>query len=587
MKAKLLYIVFFVSNFVLAQVTFEASVSKKTLGVNERLRIDFKMNEDGDNFAPPSFKNFKVVGGPSQSISNSWVNGVRTYSKSYTYFLTPTQRGVFTIGQSQIEVDGTTYKTSPIKITVTAAVDRPKDPNDPEYIAEKSIHLVAEISKTNPYINEPVSVVYKLYVAENTGVRSWNELDAPRYNDFWSQNIDVNGPSVKEGQYNGENYRYVVLKKTVLYPQKSGKLTLDPLTLDVSVEVPSSRRDFFGRQIMTTAKRTVAAGKRTINVKPLPRRGMPENFSGAVGTFDLEASVSRNSLIATEALRLSIEVRGKGNLKLFELPKPNLPPSLEIYEPERSESIDTSISGMSGTSSDNYTIVPNEAGRYPIPATKFTYFDLDSESYKTLESEQILINVKPDPNNRAVLGPVLTKEKGNSLYYSNMGQFSPFKTKTRLEQINKPLFYRSRLFWVLLLAPLAFIPVLIVYTKIKGKRALDITGNKIRKNNKLARKFLSEAKRSMGKKELFYVALERALHNYLKAKLKIETSEFSKDKIKLLLTEKAVDSSDVSGFLVLLEACELARYTPLQNSDMKRDYIAASENINRLDKQLR
>ena len=122
--------------------------------------------------------------GPSQSINNSWINGVRSFSKSYTYFLSPTKRGVFTIGQSSIEIDGNTYKTSPIQITVTAAVEIPKDPNDPNYIASESIHLVAEVSTTNPYLNEPVSVIYKLYVAENTGVRNWSELDSPRYNDF-------------------------------------------------------------------------------------------------------------------------------------------------------------------------------------------------------------------------------------------------------------------------------------------------------------------------------------------------------------------------------------------------------------------
>ena len=394
------------------------------------------------------------------------------------------------------------------------------------------------------------------------------------------------GFPLKEGQYKGENYRYVVLKKTVLYPQKSGKLTLEPLTLDVSVEVPSSRRDIFGRRVMNTANRTVTAGKRTINARPLPEQGRPDNFSGAVGEFDFEASVSRSSLIATEAFRLSIEVKGTGNLKLFELPKPNLPAALEIYEPERSENIDTSISGMRGSTADNYTIVPNEEGQYPIPSVAFSYFDLASESYKTLLSNQIVISVKPDPSKSAVLGPVSAKEKG-AVVYSNMGQFSPFKTKTSLELINRPPFYGGHLFWALLLGPLVFIPLLIVYTKIKGKRALDITGNKIRKNNKLARKYLSEAKRSMGKKELFYIALERALHNYLKAKLKIETSEFSKDKINLLLIEKAVVGDDACGFLGLLEACELARYTPLQNSDMKRDYIAASEIINRLDKQLK
>lgn len=586
MKSGVLYVALFVSNLLLAQVTFEASVSKKTLGVNERLRIDFKMNKAGDNFTPPSFQNFKVVGGPSQSINNSWVNGVRSYSKSYTYFLAPIKRGIFVIGQSKIEVDGVTYKTSPIEITVTAAVDKPKDPNDPEYIAEESIHLVAEISKTNPYINESISVVYKLYVAENTGVRKWSELDAPRYNDFWSQNIAVNGLSVKEGKYKGENYRYVVLKKTVLYPQKSGKLTLEPLALDVSVEVPSSRRDFFGRQVMTTTNRTVTAGKKIINVKPLPEQGKPKNFSGAVGSFNFNLGVSRSELMATEAFLLSLEVKGRGNLKLFKLPKPNLPAALEVYEPERLEKIDISISGMLGSTADNYTIVPDEAGRYPISPVEFTYFDPVSESYKTLLSDQILISVKPDPNSSTAVGLISTKEKGGAVN-SSLGQFSSFKTTTSLELINKPPFYGSRLFWVLLLGPLIFIPLLIIYTKFKGKRALDVSGNKTRKNNKLARKYLSAAKRNIGKKEAFYIALERALHNYLKAKLKIETSEFSKDKIKLLLTEKTVVGADVSSFLGLLEACELARYTPLQDSDMKKDYSAASEVINRLDKQLR
>ena len=283
----------------MSQVKFEAKASKTQLGVNERLRIDFTMNEDGDNFMPPSFENFKVVGGPSQSINNSWINGVRSFSKSYTYFLSPTKRGTFTIGQSSIEIDGNTYKTSPIQITVTAAVEIPKDPNDPNYIASESIHLVAEVSTTKPYLNEPVSVIYKLYVAENTGVRNWSELDSPRYNDFWSQNIEVNRQNVKEGKYKGENYRYVVLKKTVLYPQKTGKLSIEPLTLDVSVEVPSKRRDVFGRLMMTTTNRTVTAGKRTIDVKPLPSNGRPDDFSGAVGSFEFNMTSNKNTLKAT------------------------------------------------------------------------------------------------------------------------------------------------------------------------------------------------------------------------------------------------------------------------------------------------
>ena len=252
MKRNIILLTFLISGFLSAQVSFNAKVSKKQLGINERLRVDFTMNTDGDNFEPPSFENFTVVGGPSQSINNSWINGTRSFSKSYSYFLAPKKRGEFIIGQATIEIEGETYKTLPTKITITAAIDKPKDPNDPDYIASEKIHLVAEISNANPYLNEAITVVYKLYVAQNTGVRNWREIDNPRYSDFWSQNIDVKAIDIKQGTYKGEDYRYVVLRKTVLYPQKTGDLIIEPLSLDITVEIPSKRRDVFGRSFMST-----------------------------------------------------------------------------------------------------------------------------------------------------------------------------------------------------------------------------------------------------------------------------------------------------------------------------------------------
>lgn len=586
MKLKSLLLIIFLSSFAVAQVKFEAKASKTQLGVNERLRIDFTMNEDGDNFTPPSFENFKVVGGPSQSINNSWINGVRSFSKSYTYFLSPTKRGTFSIGQSSIEIDGEVYKTSPIKITVTAAVDIPKDPNDPNYIASESIHLVAEVSTTNPYLNEPVSVVYKLYVAENTGVRNWSELDSPRYNDFWSQNIDVKGQQVKEGKYKGENYRYVVLKKTVLYPQKTGKLNIEPLSLDVSVEVPSKRRDVFGRLMMTTTNRIVTAGKRTINVKPLPSSGRPNDFSGAVGNFEFNMMSNKSTLKATEAFELKLEVSGKGNLKLFKLPKPNLPSALEVYEPEHSEKVSTTLSGMRGSISDTYTVVPNTQGQYPIPTVTFSYFDLNTETYKTLSSNELVVSVTGGPkSNSNENSPFEDVQKTSVTVLSN--QFSSFKSNGHLEPIAKNPFYNTSLFWWLFLGPLILIPMVILLTRKLSQRAMDIEGNKTRKSNKLARKYLSAAKKTIGKKDAFYVALEKALHNYLKSKLKIETSDFRKEKISILLSQKEVQKEPISQFLEVLESCELARYTPLEVADMERDYQKAAEVINALDKQLK
>ena len=586
MKRNILLLTFFISGLLSAQeVSFDAKVSKKQLGINERLRVDFTMNTDGDNFEPPSFENFTVVGGPSQSINNSWINGVRSFSKSYSYFLAPKKRGEFTIGQATIEIDGKTYKTLPVKITVTAAIDKPKDPNDPNYIASEKIHLVAEISNGNPYLNEAITVVYKLYVAQNTGVRNWREIDSPRYNDFWSQNIDVKGIDIKQGTYNGEDYRYVVLRKTVLYPQKTGKLTIEPLSLDITVEVPSNRRDVFGRSFMSTVNRTVASRNRVINVKPLPENGKPENFSGAVGSFDFKVTTNKESLKATEALELKVSVSGKGNLKLFRLPKPTLPSALEVYEPEHSEKVNTRTSGMQGTISDSYTVVPNFQGSYPIPNVSFSYFDLKTKQYKTLTSERLIIEVNEGPQSTGSTNNtpgVLTE----NIIPANLNSFSSFKTSTKFQPIISEPFFNSNLFWFLLLGPFLLIPFIMFVVKRRTTRALDVTGNKIRKTNRLARKYLSNAKKSLGQKEQFYNALERALHNYLKSKLRLETSEFNKEKIEELLGNKNINSATLEGFISLLTSCELARYTPLSTVDMQNDYKKAAGVINDLDKQL-
>ena len=300
-----------------AQIKFEAKVSKQKLGVNERLRVDFEMNQDGDNFNPPDFSSFTVIGGPNQSVSNSWINGVRSFSKTYSYFLAPKGRGNFTLAQATINIGGETYKTTPVKIEVTAAVDIPKDPNNPEYIASENIHLVAEVSKTNPYLNEAITVVYKLYVSPNIAVDNWNEIDSPRYNDFWSQNIDTQGQKVQNGTFNGEEYRFLVLRKTVLYPQKTGKLDIEPLSLDIALRVPTNRRDIFGSPLMTRTNKVVSAGNSTITVKELPEAGKPIDFSGAVGDFSFDVNTSKKVLDASESFQLKVAVKGNGEFKAF------------------------------------------------------------------------------------------------------------------------------------------------------------------------------------------------------------------------------------------------------------------------------
>jgi len=272
-------------------VSFTAKLDRKKLGINERLRIDFTMNQDGDNFSPPAFEGFTVSSGPNQSVSRQWVNGKGSYSKTYTYFLSPTKRGKFTIKQAEITVNGEVYKTTPVEVNVTAAVDKAADGSaSAASQAAENIHLVTEISKGSPYLNEAFTLVYKLYVSEQTSVSNWREIDSPKYTDFWSQSVDEKQFKVYNGEYQGEPYRYVILRKTVLYPLKSGKLNIEPLSLSITVEVPTNKRDIFGRRLTQNTNITVSAKNRTINVKPLPVDGKPANFTGAVGDFDFEVS---------------------------------------------------------------------------------------------------------------------------------------------------------------------------------------------------------------------------------------------------------------------------------------------------------
>ncbi|MGO4817292.1 BatD family protein [Flavobacterium sp. W22_SRS_FP1] len=580
------YLVLLLISFqgLLAQVQFEAKVSKTTLGLNERLRVDFVMNIDGDNFNQPSFDGFKLIAGPSQQVSQSWVNGRSSFEKIYSYYLLPNQKGSLVIKQATIEYNGQVYKTSPIKVNVTAAVEQPRDPNDTSVLANNNIYLVADISKMNPYVNEPITVVYKLYFSFNVGIDNFKELNKPKFNNFWSQNIEIKQLVAEEGMFKGENYRYVVLKKVVLYPQKPGKLDIEPLSMDIDVQLPSNRRDVFGRMVLIEDNKRVSAGAKTITVKALPENGKPEDFSGAVGNFDFKVTPTKTNLKNGESLDLIVSVTGKGNMKLFSLPKPVVPNALEMYDPVHNEQVTTSLAGMSGKVSDNYTIVPQYKGNYPVKPMQFSYFDLGSKSYKTITSAEVMINVLEGPTDTRIAKTENSTSDKNAV--ASLEQFKYIKLKTNLIPKAKNDFFGSNLFFGLLFIPFLMLPLIVLFKKKKEAIDGDVVGNRIRRNNKLAKKYLSEAKRQIKNKEPFYVALEKAMHNFLKAKLHIETSEMSKDNIKELLLEKNASPEGVADFIALTENCEIARYAPASSATIQKDYDKAVVIISELEKQI-
>jgi len=574
-----LLLVLAVTSRLFGQVTFEATVSKNELGINERLRVEFTMNTDGDNFQPPSFDGFRVVAGPNQSVSNMFVNGKRSFSKSYTYFLTPLKKGTTNIGQASIEIDGNIYKTSPVKVVVKDAVELPKNPNDPNYIASQNVHLVAELSKSRVYINEPVTVVYKLYFGGKVRPSDVSPIDMPEYKDFWSQDIPSRRTIDRE-MYKGKLYNFVAWQQTVLYPQRAGKLPIAPLTLDVQLDVPTNRRDFFGNEIYTQVSRTITAGKRTLNVLPFPEEGKPNTFNGAVGTFELEVKTSKNALNASESLQATVQVTGKGNLKLFSLPELITPSALERYDPEHNEQVNTTLSGMRGNIQDTYTLVPQFQGKYPIPPVRFSYFDPSSKSYKTLTSEEVVIDVIEGPKSvGTVASNTSTATAVEVPAISNAFQF--IAQRASFKSIVQPPFLGSTIFYVLLLLPVL---LLVIYLALR-KRTPDAALVAQRHKAKLVKKYLGKAKRNMSDATDFYVALEAALHNYVKARLHIQTADFSKEKMENLLTEKGVDTQTVALFIRVLTNCEFARYTPSSRSSMEQDYATAVEAITQMDKQ--
>ena len=273
-----------------------ASVSKNKLGLNQRVKIQFTINKQGaDNFQAPNFKNFQIVSGPSQSISQSWVNGNASFSQSYNYIIKPLKKGEFLIPSASIKLNNKILTSKAVKVIVLDPVEIPKDPNDPNYIAQQNVHLVAEISKSSPYVGEGVYVEYRLYVSQNISVRDFSYTDSPQYNGFWNQDIKIRGLTTQNGTYNGEQYRYVVLQKALLIPTRSGKLTIDPIEMDIVIGVPTRRGDFFGNPIVKNITKSFASAKKFIRSKELPIEGKPESFNGAVGKFDIKLKTNWNN----------------------------------------------------------------------------------------------------------------------------------------------------------------------------------------------------------------------------------------------------------------------------------------------------
>ncbi|MBL6876738.1 MAG: protein BatD [Flavobacteriales bacterium] len=560
-----------INSFVLsAQVNFEASVSKSKLALNERLRIDFVMNQNGDNFSPPEFENFQIIGGPNQSIKTSYVNGERKFSKTYSYFLKPLKKGKLSINQASIEIDGEIYKSLQIEVLITDSVKQPSD-STTQYYNDDDIELRALISKGSPYLNEPITVVYKLYYKAPINISDARETETPKFKDFWSQTIKIPQLKVTREIYKGQNYNVVEWRKVVLYPQKIGELEISPLSLNLVLDVPTDKRDFFGNVIYDQTSQIISTGMRRIIVKDLPQIGKPASFSGAVGNFEFDIILNKNSLRATESFQAELKVKGNGNLKLFDLPDILVPNSMELFEPEREELISTNLSGMSGSVSKFFTVIPRFQGNFPIEEVEFSYFDPDTEKYKVLKSPRLTIDVYD--------GPVISNtNNNNSNIITSNDSFRFIKLNGNLREVKNDVFFQSQFFYALATTPFILLLSFLLFTAYKRNKK-ESSSQLIRIEERKIHKMIDSAKESIGDKILFYDKIEKAIIKSLIVKFSIRIEALNKEKIQQIGQEKGLTKDDVLLIIKLIENCEKAKYSRSSDSIMNKDLESAKKVI--------
>jgi len=578
-------------------VKVTASVSKSVVGTGEAFEISFSVNGNIESFNPPALNGFQVVGGPNQSSSYSSINGNTTASMSISYDLVGVKEGEYIIGPALVVVNGKQVKSNSVKIKVVKgkAVPQGNQRNavpQGDKVAEgnsidisKRLFLRAVANKTNVYIGEQFSVSYKLYTNIDLVDNALDKL--PDFNGFWSQEIKNNSQNVQWEieTYNGEKYHVATLKQIILFPERFGKLTLDPLAMTFVVRQAAPSNDpieqFFGGSYKDT-KYKIKSTPITINVKPLPEAGKPEGFNGAVGNFSIGANLDKSSVKANEALNYTLKITGSGNLKLLKAPELTLPADIEKYDPKVNDDIKETMTGVSGSREYSYLLIPRHEGNYTIEPLKFSYFNPATGRYVSLTSGSFPVKVaKGDPGSNvtayATGGQQDVKTLAKDIAYIKTG--NPGLTK------DGEGFYGSALYYMLLCSgPVLFLAAF-GYRKWYRENNRDVIKVKGRNANKIAAKHLASAQKQLisGDKKAFYENVYRGLYGYLSDKLNISAADLNKENIGEQLKLRTVNESIIDQLTDTLDLCEMARYAPISGISEQEVFDKAKTIINDIE----
>jgi len=552
-------------------VKFEAKLSHQTVEVGQRFQISFTLNTSGGNFKSPSFDKFRVLSGPNQSSSTQIINGNVSRSFTLSYILQATEAGNIEIGPASIQVEGETYKTRNQNIKVVKASsnsanaqrNRQQQRSQTGEALSKEVFIRAFVDKQEAYVGEKITVTYKLY----TRLRLANpQMEAmPALSGFWHQelrSIFKDEIQFKQERFGNKVFDVAEIQQNVLYPQRSGELIVDPLKLKFIATVQRRKARTVYEQMFGSYERkeVIAASKPIkVKVKPLPLQNKPDNFTGAVGVFNANLLANKESLKSNEAIDVQLIIEGKGNLPLLSAPKLNFPPDFEVYDPETESKFKTNYNGSSGKKIFNYLVIPRHAGEYDVAPFEFSYFDLKSESYKTINTEGLNFQVARGA------------EEESLVYRANRKQdVALLEDDIRFIHTNgvnllaaNELFYGSAAFYASLICSLGLILLLWMIAKKRKEKQGDTVGLRKSRANKLAKKRLTKAKKHLDQNEktAFYEEISEALFGYYADKYNIEKAALSQEKI--IETLQQDDLKELGEDLkVALDAAEMARFAP-------------------------
>lgn len=571
---------------------FTAAISHNQVSTGDRFKIEFTANGEISNFKAPNLSNFRVLSGPNQSTSMSWVNGNMSASYTYSYILMAVKEGDFTIKPAIAAYKGDAYSTNTLNLKVTkgANVQAPagnnnKSSNVTQKDLSDDIFIKSSVNKTKVYQGEQIIATYKLYTKVNIAA---NELvKNAELNGFWSQEVDLGQSQWSQEVIGGYRWNVATIRKIVLFPQRSGNLEIDPLVMKFIIQKRvqggsnSVFDQFFGR--VENYEQELKSKPIKITVLPNPENGKPENFTNAVGNLNMSASISTTNVKANEAINLKVKVSGKGNIPLIDEIPIEFPDDFETYDPKVNDNYKTTSSGVSGSREYDYLIIPRHEGTFTIPSVSFSYFNPSSKKYETINSEPFTINVaKGDGSAGNVTYSGSDKEEveiiGKDIRYIDLKGFTP--------KGGHDSFYGSIWFYLLLLlAPLTLVIGYFLRNKFRASKS-DIAGTKRRKAGKIASKHLQSAKKSLdeGNKNEFYENIAKALFGYVGDKLSIPSSELNQDNIKEQLISLNIQEATSNQLLEVISTCDMARFAPVNVSE--QEIYTQSENIiNQIEKE--